>query len=488
MLINQMTIERGLSVGKYPKYSGNLMLTDDKTIDQLFKETWFSIVPSYRNYLRPENDIHINFLCYSAVKDYILKQKEYKKLIIINTPALPESHINEFLQEYEAEYNTILFCKHKLLNPDWDKYLDMNLSRLLTTTVRATMFNNNVSCRLYKTENNIIIFSNREPCWEIIYTALTICLKLLYNPTNQEFLEISKILNRTKHDKTERIALYSKILEEFTKLPEIETMLNNKEYTALVNFLKPNTIKYKNEISNTKRIIDTKELELFREYEKLYELQLILATAENINVEDIVKTFLMFKNKLKNVDINYNSTTDVLELFIKKPITQYDKEAYKKCFPLSKQEKFNPIFLDERYRLYTITGLYFTKEKQVYTYSPVIIRQYYKCDTYTRLPALPHPHISRYNCLGNNKTEIAKFLQNCKLEKAIICSIAAAENFNFKDITVTNTFTHEISTIYRDIPCIQNIKTGEMLSYADYEKEILEKEKPITYGENTENE
>ena len=476
MLINKTTLKRDLSVGKYPKYSSDLMITDDKVINQLFKETWLHVGPNYRNYLKPENDIHINFLCYSAVKNYILNQKEYKKLIIINSPNVVEGTISTLLQEPTSNHNTVLFCKHKLLNPDWDNYLDVNLSRLLTTTVKSTMLNDNVSCRLYKTKNNIIIFSNREPCWEIVYTALTICLKLLYDPTNQEFLEISKILNKKNHNTTDRITLYSNILKEFIKSPKIDEMLKNKEYTTLANFLKPNTTKFIRDIEKVQRTIITKELDLSKEYETLYNLQFTLAAALNTDVENIVKTFLTFKNQLKNIDINYNTINDVLELFIKKPIMQYDVEAYKKCFPLKAQDKFNPIFLDEKYRLYTITGIYFTKEKQVYTYGITTLKNYYNCIAYKDLPAIPHPHINRYNCLGNNKTEIIKFLQNNKLEKAIICSVAAAENFNFKDITVTNTFINEIRTIYRDTPCIENIETGEMLSYAKYEKEILEKE------------
>lgn len=54
--------------------------------------------------------------------------------------------------------------------------------------------------------------------------------------------------------------------------------------------------------------------------------------------------------------------------------------------------------------------------------------------------SIPHPHLIYYNCLGENESEIMKFLSDGKWDCAIEQSIAATKNINFGDATVTDKF------------------------------------------------
>ena len=484
-MLTEHTLRSRLRTGKSPIYTTPAFITET-VINQMFLDSWKYIGPTEefigRNILRIEWEPLINILCYTAIKN----KTEFKKLKIYDNNELTDTCISNILNAETRIYNTIVFTKHKLLNPDWDQYLDMALSRLLTNTVRNIMFNPNVSCRLYKTENSVIILSNRETCWEIVYTAMTIALKYLYNPQNTDFTKTATFLNRNSTD-TEELYRHNKdILTEFLTTNDIQKYKNEQEQNTLIEFLKPNLNQYERNIQTYKNSIKTLETQLYNTYNTLNEIQLMYSAASNVNAEELVKPFLEFKEKLKDVEIiplKENGTTNI-NICIKRPIKQYDEKAFFKCFPKDQQDVFKPIYIDKEYNFWTIAGLQFKANGTVTPYSTTYIKNHYHSTSAT-LPAYPHMHIARYTCLGSNKHEIQSFLLNKDLKTAIICAIAAVQNQNFTDITVNQTFIDTLyNTDYKYIKCIENIKTGKMLNFMEYLQEIKGEN---ANGENSEN-
>lgn len=471
-MLNEQTLQCRPKSGKYPIYTTPVFITEN-FINQMFLDSWKYTGPLgdtiYRNILRIEQEPLINILCYTAIKN----KTEFKKLKIYDNNNYTDGAISNILNAETNLYNTILFTKHKLTNPDWDQYLDIALSRLLTNTVRNIMVNSNVSCRLYKTENSVIILSNRETCWEIVYTAMTIALKHLYNPQNSEFIKTATFLN--KNGTVEDLYQHNKnILTEFLKTSNIQNYKNKHEQNILIEFLKPNLNQYEKSIQNYKTNIKSLETQLYSAYNILNETQLNYSAASNMNVEELIKQFLEFKEKLKDVEIilsKENETTDI-KLFIKRPIKQYDEKAFFKCFPRDQQNIFKPIYIDKEYNFWTVAGLCFKPNGTITTSSSLDIKTHYHCTTDT-LPAYPHMHIARYNCLGTNKTEIQSFLLKKDLKTAIICAIAAVQNQNFTDITVNQTFINALyETNFKYIKCIEHVETGRMLNFEEYLQEI----------------
>ena len=88
---------------------------------------------------------------------------------------------------------------------------------------------------------------------------------------------------------------------------------------------------------------------------------------------------------------------------------------------------------------------------------------------------LPNPHLGFYNCWGQNGPELIKLLNKNKFEEYMIALIATAGNLNLSDTTVVDRFkllVNNIGTSNKVIKFIKNKTTNELLSKAEFLKEI----------------
>ena len=92
---------------------------------------------------------------------------------------------------------------------------------------------------------------------------------------------------------------------------------------------------------------------------------------------------------------------------------------------------------------------------------------------------LPNPHLGFYNCWGQNAPELIKLLNKNKFEEYMIALIATAGNLNLSDTTVVDRFKNLVNNIgasNKVIKFIKNITTNELLSKAEFLKEIEDNE------------
>ena len=92
---------------------------------------------------------------------------------------------------------------------------------------------------------------------------------------------------------------------------------------------------------------------------------------------------------------------------------------------------------------------------------------------------LPNPHLGFYNCWGQNGPELVKLLIKNKYEEYMMALIATAGNLNLSDTTVVDRFKELVNNIgvsNKAIKFIKNKKTNELLSKAEFLKEIVDNE------------
>ncbi len=92
---------------------------------------------------------------------------------------------------------------------------------------------------------------------------------------------------------------------------------------------------------------------------------------------------------------------------------------------------------------------------------------------------LPNPHLGYFNCWGQNGPELVKLLIKNKYEEYMMALIATAGNLNLSDTTVIDKFKNLVNNIgiaNKSIKFIKNKKTNELLSKAEFLKEIVDNE------------
>lgn len=88
---------------------------------------------------------------------------------------------------------------------------------------------------------------------------------------------------------------------------------------------------------------------------------------------------------------------------------------------------------------------------------------------------IPNPHLAFYNCWGQNGPELVKLLNKNKFEEYMMALIATVGNLNLSDTTVVYRFKDVVNNIgvtNKIIKFIKNKKTNELLSKAEFLKEI----------------
>lgn len=81
--------------------------------------------------------------------------------------------------------------------------------------------------------------------------------------------------------------------------------------------------------------------------------------------------------------------------------------------------------------------------------------------------ALPHPHLSSYNCLGGNREPIRQYLLSGEWDLAIEQTIVAAKNINFGDTTVLSTLIKDMSN-YWDTKKFIIADNGEQMTCEEF--------------------
>lgn len=91
--------------------------------------------------------------------------------------------------------------------------------------------------------------------------------------------------------------------------------------------------------------------------------------------------------------------------------------------------------------------------------------------------SIPQPHLSYYECLGNNKTYLTQALKNNDIIGFVAQLIAACQNINIVDSSPCTKLIIDISATFKNNKCIMNNETKELLSFTDYIKIKAEEER-----------
>ena len=173
---------------------------------------------------------------------------------------------------------------------------------------------------------------------------------------------------------------------------------------------------------------------------------------------------------------NYDGNYDMLRLELHTPITLYESEPLEKmleyrlsdCDPWSDKAKlykaFKRIFIDEELTMYcqTFVKIDLAKCTMDASFSSTGV-------SVSGFNRLYQPHLSRFNCWGENKNNITKALSEGDLVAAINLMIIAAQNINFTDSAVFNNWTSELcnNSYLLRIKSLKSKADGNMWSIQD---------------------
>jgi hypothetical protein len=88
--------------------------------------------------------------------------------------------------------------------------------------------------------------------------------------------------------------------------------------------------------------------------------------------------------------------------------------------------------------------------------------------------AIPQPHMTYFQCFGNNKTPMLKALQNRDITALIAQFVAACQNLNFADNPVINRTMQLMYDGYTRNKFLRDTKTGEFIDYKEFLKREVE--------------
>lgn len=186
---------------------------------------------------------------------------------------------------------------------------------------------------------------------------------------------------------------------------------------------------------------------------------------------------------------SYGDTDIKLKMLVKTPIKYYEKEPLERILSnpnwkrnaldgRASEDTMNKLtwvlrktFLDEEFEINTIANIL------VNLTNPYLTNENISIEMAKQYNALPHPHLERFNCFGENKTTIYTCIGNQMYLSAVNQIIGACYNFNFTDAAVLRHFCEMLLRPNRTTKCFRNIETNELFSFVDllelYEKERI---------------
>lgn len=264
------------------------------------------------------------------------------------------------------------------------------------------------------------------------------------------------------------------IIDEIYKASKFEeTFLINK-FNTLKKGLTENKIKsIKDSIERERNKISQYEEAISAMYENILDFSKTLFALENTN-SDYIEEYLDYLVHNKTITV-LNVTDKSITLDIVAPIRYFDSDVMRKYF------ESNASFIQNNpFNKWLMEKLFISCEIQLYTQVNVILsfdRPDVCRDSYADyMNYIPHPHLARFNCWGNNKALIVRAISECDYIGATEQIIASAFNLNLLDLTVVTELLHTFTVRpYNTAKSFKIKSTGEFKSYVEL-KEVYANE------------
>lgn len=259
-------------------------------------------------------------------------------------------------------------------------------------------------------------------------------------------------------------------------LNNLRNIRDNAKYNLLINMLnKGNTAAIKDvqtRIINTEDTIRDYEERLEAHYKKLQELNTLLighletpkATMETVQeILDYISKNRFVRSMTTRKDDYYGR--DYLRFIIDAPITIYETEPLRRTMKATVSEAsertkliykaFNRIFLKEEYQMIC---------ESIVDIDPINHNFQARNDSSVETTKMYHPHLTTFNCWGDNRNAINKDLSQNNLIGALNSILIATQNINFTDSAVFNRWINTLreSPQYLNRPTVLDKQTGEL--------------------------
>ncbi|MCL2255845.1 MAG: hypothetical protein FWC11_03185 [Firmicutes bacterium] len=227
-----------------------------------------------------------------------------------------------------------------------------------------------------------------------------------------------------------------------------------------------------NGAGNTRQSISVKTSELAKLIETLNEQTMQLNALRNSpppNSDDVFEFFDMHR-QLTTLKVEKDYDGKHLFYLINEKIEYYDVDEFVKQFKNKHSDlnkaKFSSEFLEIVYGLFAL-GKGSVKTRCVFKLtgiSQLYPEMHWK---YGDTKILPHPHLDMGACLGRNSSAIVAYLANSNWSQAVLQSIVATKNINFRD-------THVVMKMMRWLNSKLNSKSKLIVSDKGIEMSLSE--------------
>lgn len=314
-----------------------------------------------------------------------------------------------------------------------------------------------------------------------VKTLCLYCLQVLNETkykTNPDAQEIIQVLTDVINDNESQInGVYTEVKEKFknlrfAELEKYRTEINVKEkikniltvdYSEAINQkqkrinnIRSDVNTYNERISNAykeMKVIEIEKQGLIELQQKGIEDPQIIELQQYLESINAVHTYTVVESNLYLIVKGYSAGFD----------SSYAKRILNNGSHNIHKSQFGDGSVDVRDLLFKRLFIEQTIKLRLYTAVCISIKAPHLSTRFNDLKELapenymPNPHLSEYNCWGNNKNYILDALTNIDYIGAIEQIIAANSSFNIIDSTVFNRFVNNITTSgpYRDLKCFE---------------------------------
>lgn len=321
---------------------------------------------------------------------------------------------------------------------------------------------------------------------------------VLTNDLNSEFMESAMALfpyfienNSLLNDefvmncckaaaKNEDITEY--LQELASKVAEIN---KNKEKTLLKNVINDKNSRRQDQIKGLiedyRSDIATYEDRIKSYYENIQNLlneSLGIETQKTVD-DSKIDELLEFINKnkyIKGIKVYQSGSYVYARLNICAPINIYETEPLERIL----KHKYETVEDTSYLNIYKVLEEIFVKENYTmicqtlvkidFSYNSIEASRHAIGMAASQYEMMPQPHLTRYNCWGENKEGIIKDLQDKNLTSCFVNMLIAAQNINFTDTTVLYNWVSDMVQYPEDYltkKCLIRKSDNEMVSISD---------------------
>lgn len=230
---------------------------------------------------------------------------------------------------------------------------------------------------------------------------------------------------------------------------------------------------------------------LYRQLDELYALQAGYKIQQPVNEEELTNILNYVENNkfIKSFTADkiakYGGSVDALLLSIHTPVTIYEAEPIQRYIDRYEDDEyteervkkvlkaFRKIFVEEEYTMWTQTWVALDMADH-----DMYAKSQYTGKTDIDYTLIPQPHLTIYNCWGDNAGMIRKALSDSEFLGAINNILIATQNINFTDYTVLENFIRKIyqSEHIRTLPSLLCKADNSWYSMQDIINKIEEEE------------